>query len=71
MRIHPIPAKVLFEHLNELIKIRIFTAGSIAGLVLGGVVPKSVIKESSRLPIAVALVLAGIALAVLAWPSAP
>jgi hypothetical protein len=50
---------------NGLLKIEVFAAGIIAGLLLGGVVPKSAIRESWRLPIAVALVAAGIALALI------
>ena len=57
--------------MHELFKVGIFSAAIIAGLLLGGIVPKGVVKESWRIPVAVALVLAGIMLAVLAWSSAP
>jgi MFS family permease len=51
--------------MSGLMRIGIFAAGLIAGLVLGGFVPKTLIKESWRIPIAVLLVVAGIALAVM------
>jgi MFS family permease len=51
--------------MNGFMRIGIFAAGLIAGLLLGGVVPTALIKESWRIPIAVLLVAAGIALAVI------
>jgi len=44
----------------------IFAASAIAGSILGGLVPKAMIPESWRIPIAALLVAAGIALAVTA-----
>jgi len=55
--------------MNVLFKIGVFAFGIIAGLLLAGVVPKKVIRESWRLPIAVALVAAGIALAMIGLSS--
>jgi MFS family permease len=52
--------------MNGFMRIGIFAVGLIVGLLLGGVVPKALIKESWRIPVAVFLVAAGIALAVIA-----
>jgi predicted MFS family arabinose efflux permease len=49
---------------NGISRIAVFGAGIVAGSLLGGFVPKSMIGESWRLPVAAALVAAGIALAV-------
>jgi MFS family permease len=51
--------------MHGLVRIGIFAAGLIAGLALGGFVPTALIKESWRIPIAVLLIVAGIALAVI------
>jgi hypothetical protein len=51
--------------MNGFLRIGIFAAGLIAGLLLGGVVPLALIRESWRIPIAVLFIAAGIALAVI------
>ena len=51
--------------MNGFMRIGIFAVGLIAGLLLGGVVPRALIKESWRIPIALILVAAGIVLAVI------
>jgi MFS family permease len=51
--------------MNGFMRIGIFAVGLIAGLLLGGVVPRALIKESWRIPIAILLVAAGIVLAVI------
>jgi len=42
----------------------IFAMSAIAGSILGGFVPKGMIRESWRIPIAAPLIAAGVALAV-------
>jgi hypothetical protein len=48
-------------------KISIFAAAVVAGLLLGGVVPAALIKETWRTPLAILLVAAGILLAVIGF----
>jgi hypothetical protein len=49
-----------------LLEVGIFAASAIAGSILGGLVPKGVVRESWRIRIAALLIAAGIALAVIA-----
>ena len=48
------------------LQIAVFVAGLFAGSLLGGVIPKALIKEAWRLPIAVICITAGIAIALIA-----
>lgn len=48
------------------VQIAVFVAGLLAGLLLGGVIPKALIKEAWRLPIALMCIAAGIAIAAIA-----
>lgn len=50
-----------------MVQMAVFAAAIIAGLLLGGLVPKALVKDAWRLPIAVAFIAAGIAIAALAW----
>jgi hypothetical protein len=55
--------------MTQKVQIAVVVAGLFAGLLLGGVIPKAVIKEAWRLPIAVICIAAGIAIALIAWSS--
>jgi hypothetical protein len=53
----------------QKVQVAVFVAGLFAGLLLGGVIPKALIKEAWRLPIAIICIAAGIAIALIAWSS--
>lgn len=53
--------------MNLMVQVVVFAAAIVAGLFLGGFVPKALVKDAWRLPIAVALIAAGIAIAALVW----
>jgi hypothetical protein len=53
--------------MNLIGQIAVFAAAVVAGLFLGGFVPKGLIRDAWRLPIAAALIAMGIAIAALAW----
>ena len=53
--------------MHALAQIAVFGAAVLAGFSLGGVFPKALIKKAWQLPIAAIFIIAGIAIALLAW----
>ena len=50
-----------------MVQIAVFGAATLAGLFPGGFVPKSLVRDTWRLPIALIFIVTGIAIAMLAW----